>query len=456
VKKGSQVVLRLRQGDQTKVVKTPITRVIDSELTPRIFGQLAVAQLEDFLEATQPQAGAYARHFRITGKSTSLLMLETEQDYRRFNIKPKDDAKVIQEKLAVHLLANALDQLAQLLGDAKAAFLARLEKLQSIPGVNLTVTPRFKKMLNALPRSAFEVEVPRLSCKSHTPKGLSKKLKKQLSQRKPEYDTVSADALRRRKAHGPADGLKSLSSLVEASPGDGVLARDIGFTAMEWGLPAHAYHLFRRVAQSRPFEPQTYRALGLSLARQGANALALAYFEIGLAGQGDSRFGEFRRILQLDYLRFLQRTSAKKFPPAARAFRLARLAQLRSDMGVKQADLLVSITWNTDNTDVDLHVIEPSGEECYYSHPETKSGGRLTQDVTQGYGPEMFLLKKAPRGTYKVMAKYFSSDAARASARTKVYATIFRNWGTPREKVTTKVVTLEYGKEMHDIARLKI
>ena len=133
-----------------------------------------------------------------------------------------------------------------------------------------------------------------------------------------------------------------------------------------------------------------------------------------------------------------------------------RSNQLTRELGIERADLLVSITWNTDNTDVDLHVIEPSGEECYYSHQETKSGGRLTQDVTQGYGPEMYVLKKAPQGKYLIKAKYFSSDQARASARTKVYATVIRNWGTSREQINRKVLTLEYGKEMHKIAAVKM
>jgi uncharacterized protein YfaP (DUF2135 family) len=113
---------------------------------------------------------------------------------------------------------------------------------------------------------------------------------------------------------------------------------------------------------------------------------------------------------------------------------------------------MVVISWNTDNTDVDLHVIEPSGEECFYQHTQTQSGGRLTRDVTQGYGPEMFILPQAPKGEYTVRAKYFASDRNRASARTKVHALVFENWGRPNEKVSEKVVTLELGKEMHTIA----
>lgn len=37
-------------------------------------------------------------------------------------------------------------------------------------------------------------------------------------------------------------------------------------------------------------------------------------------------------------------------------------------------------------TDIDLHVIEPSKEECYYGNRLTQKGGSLSRDFTQGYG----------------------------------------------------------------------
>ena len=75
----------------------------------------------------------------------------------------------------------------------------------------------------------------------------------------------------------------------------------------------------------------------------------------------------------------------------------------------------------------------------------------LTHDVTQGYGPEMYVLRSAPTGTYAIRAHYFASDRNRASARTKVYATVFEDWGSKDEKVHDQVVTLATGKEAHDI-----
>ena len=106
------------------------------------------------------------------------------------------------------------------------------------------------------------------------------------------------------------------------------------------------------------------------------------------------------------------------------------------------ADVAALIFWNTDGTDVDLHVIEPSGEECFYQHTQTASGGHISRDVTTGYGPELYLLPKAPAGSYRVSAHYFATDANRASTRTKVLALIYEGWGTQDEKATVKALAL--------------
>jgi hypothetical protein len=303
-----------------------------------------------------------------------------------------------------------------------------------------------------MPRDAFEVAPEILDVKRVTKAGMSKALLEQLAKHNLAYDDILVDARKRLVELGPSDALLSLSSLVEQSPGDAVLARDVGYSAMALGLKGQAFHLFRRVADARPFEPQTYRAMAQAAAAMGKNDLAMVYYEIGLLGQWDPRFGDMKDILRMDYLRFLRGVMKGELATTAPAYAKARFNALSSEVGIKTADLVVMITWNTDNTDVDLHVTEPSGEECFYQHRNTSTGGTLTKDVTRGYGPEMYIAKKAARGQYKIRAHYFASDGNRASARTKVLATVYENWGTPEEKVTEKVVTLESGKEMHDIA----
>jgi tetratricopeptide (TPR) repeat protein len=258
--------------------------------------------------------------------------------------------------------------------------------------------------------------------------------------------------MQKRSSH---DGLKALSSLIERNPGNTVLARDVAFTALDWGLDAQAYFLFKRVLSARPYEPQTYLAIAKTLSQIGKKELALLYYEIALQGSWQPRFGEFKRIATLDYIHFLSHVKDQN------SFRHADYAQsrfqtLQGEMKETTADLMLVISWNTDNTDVDLHVIEPTGEECYYQHRETKIGGYLTQDVTQGYGPEMYILPDAKSGNYNVKVKYFSSDRNRATTRTKVYATIYQNWGKENESVKTQVVSLADKKEMHDIVTIEV
>ena len=193
-----------------------------------------------------------------------------------------------------------------------------------------------------------------------------------------------------------------------------------------------------------------------ALAREGRADLALALYEVLLAAEWDPRFGEFKKIAGFEYSRLLRDAAAGRARVSVPDFARARLGQLKGRFGPDRSDLVVMITWNTDNTDVDLHVTEPSGEECFYQHRETRSGGNLTQDVTRGYGPEMYLLPRAKPGKYLVRAHYYASDRNRASAATKVYATLVENWGEQNEKVTERVVSLESGKDMHDVATLVV
>ncbi len=129
-------------------------------------------------------------------------------------------------------------------------------------------------------------------------------------------------------------------------------------------------------------------------------------------------------------------------PEVAKLARL-RLAAVAAECDLHEADLVVSIRWNTDRTDVDLRVAEPGGEECCYCHPRTRIGGQLGPDVRDGLGPETYVLRKGVKGKYAIRACYLGhGDGGVAAAPTKVYATIYEHWGTNRQRVTRRTVTL--------------
>ncbi len=454
---GAEVVLGLRRGDVRATVRSKVARALASPLAARAYGQAAVAQLEELDEpSTTPAARAYATLFRVTGKTCSLVMLESEADYARFGLKPADDEALVRATPAGAAVARALDLAEGALGDPKRGFLRFLEALEAAPGVRYKTPPALRQAIAAMPAASFAVAATPLAPRRATREGVPPALLEALSRHELAYDVLVAEAERRRRELGPADALKALSSLVEERPGDGVLARDVGYSALEWGLAGQAYHLFRRVARARPYEPQSYRAMAQALAREGRSDLALALYEVSLAADWDGRFGEFKKIAGFEYVRLLRDAAAGRAKVSVPDFARARLGELAGRFGPDRADLVVMITWNTDNTDVDLHVTEPSGEECFYSHRKTRSGGQLTQDVTQGYGPEMYLLPRARPGKYRVRAHYYASDRNRESAATKVYATLVEGWGGPNERATERVVTLAVGKDMHDVAELVV
>jgi hypothetical protein len=449
--KDAEVTLTVSRGGQSKVVKTKLSAPIPSVLAPRAYGQIAVTQLEELGAATESLSTAYATYFRVTGQTCSLLLLESEADYQRHGIRP-EDPNAIRQSAASVVIDKTLAAIGSSLGDPKARFLAWLNGLEKMPGMTLRLPAGLREALGALPVSAFAVDAPALATKLHRASELPPDFLRFLSKHEVDYEVFTGEAERRRGAAGPADALKALSSMVEEKPGDSVLARDVGFSAVGWGFGGQAYHLFRRVAEARPFEPQTYRALAQALVAMNRIDLAIAYFEVGLTGRWDARFGDFHQILGMEYLHLLRRVALGELKPGLREYALGRMSSLQNEITYGNADLVVMITWNTDNTDVDLHVTEPTGEECFYSHRHTAMGGDLTADVTRGYGPEMYVLPKAKSGKYQVRAHFYASDVNRASARTKVQALVFEDWGSPKERVTERTVTLEIGKQMHDIA----
>lgn len=76
---------------------------------------------------------------------------------------------------------------------------------------------------------------------------------------------------------------------------------------------------------------------------------------------------------------------------------------------VPLSELLVSLEWQQNQTDVDLYVTEPGGETSWYSHRTTASGGTLDRDDTDGYGPEHYTTVTPLTGLYDVRVHYYSN-----------------------------------------------
>ncbi len=452
--KNSKLNLTLELNGKRKKLTVKFDKKVNSPLAFRTYGQIATNHLEEFGIYSEKFARHYATYFNVPGKTCSLLMLESEADYQRYNIKPEQDKYVISQSTVTGIIRKLIESVGEKLADAKANFMNYLNKLAKLQGVHLNLNTAFKMMLKKIPSSKFHVKIKGLNTKRKTKKNLSKKFLTSLKKRSFTYDSVTSQS-KMRKKWSASDALKALSTLIEHNPSDALLLRDVGYSAMSWDLDAQAFYLFQRVAEIRPYEPQTYHAIAGTLRKMKKIEMAIIFYEIALNGQWNSRFMDFNNIVGMEYVSLLKKIIKGKYQVNILPFVKERYNELKSRY-VKEADLVIMMAWNTDNTDMDLHVVEPTGEECYYSHRSTKIGGQMTRDVTQGYGPEMYILKKAPKGKFNIWVKYFASHQNRMSARTKVYAVIYKNWGRKNEQVIKKALTLGLNKEKHDILTLKV
>ncbi len=82
---------------------------------------------------------------------------------------------------------------------------------------------------------------------------------------------------------------------------------------------------------------------------------------------------------------------------------------------VGTGDIQVTLSWDADS-DVDLHVVAPGGEEVFYSRREAASGGTLDLDSNAGCRIDgvrneniTWPTGRAPRGAYTVRVDYWSS-----------------------------------------------
>src|SRR4029079_3467074 len=134
--------------------------------------------------------------------------------------------------------------------------------------------------------------------------------------------------------------------------------------------------------------PQSYRDLALALNESGNYSEAVDLLYKVIMGTWDSRFVGIKSIAINEMNAII---SANKGSVNTSSIDKRFIYPM-------PVDVRIVIEWNTDNSDIDLWVTDPRKEKCYYEHTETEIGGKISQDVTGGFGPEEFSLKNARQG----------------------------------------------------------
>jgi hypothetical protein len=451
--KGTLVLEGTYRG-QKLVEEFPLEVGGSAELAPRAWGEVAVASLLALNdEKLEPLATAYCQQFGIASRVASFLVLETDNDYKRFNL-DQERGRTVEGDLAEFLAAQwAVAGRASSPRDSFTRFLKQVDgKMPVLQGEN---GPHVSKLLGLLEDRDFELAVSALAGAIVAAKDANADYLAARKQDRRDVAVYLTEARRRVDAGDRAGAIRVLSSILEEHAGRSDALRLVGYRLLDFEQASEAARLFGRVQRQRPFEPHSYRDLARALEDAGLYGLAAINYEIVLAGTWHNRFrSELQLVVREEYTRMMQEAIRKKAvrPAVADHFgeRLEKLIEAR-----KPADLRVTISWNTDATDVDLWVFEPDGTKCFYQNQRTPTGGELSADQTQGYGPERYQIAEAKSGTYTVLVHYFASNPNLLGGETHVNVVVTRFAGTPRETVERRTVILKSKDELIEVCKIR-
>lgn len=461
----------------------------DGDLLAGLWAQARLQQLSTDRRGNREAMQRLSQQFGLVGPDTSLIVLETLEDYLRYAIRPSGK-----------LRAEYDQRFARQVADRDAADRQRLDKVvtqwqqrqqwwnRSWPkGAPPQVDSKALEVAAGAPPAPMAMLVATAPAAAEMQLYAATARQRSVARAAPApapMQEVAADAM----AAGPAaanDG--QLGIRLAAWQSDSPVARrlrqgassrlydrylaeraananssafflDVADLLLEQGQRELALRVLSNLAEMELDNRHLLRVLGYRLLQADAPALAVPVFEQVLA-MGQEEPQSFRDLgLALAAAGKPQQALAPLYQVVVRpwdsrfdgialialdeltnlvAGSKPRLDTTSIDPRLLQAmplDLRVVLAWDADNSDMDLWVTDPNGERAYYGNRLTYQGGQMSQDFTGGYGPEQFSLRNAKPGKYKVEANYFGSRQQLVTGATTLMLRLTTHWGTPKQK----------------------
>lgn len=415
------LVLRLSRAGKRVQVPLGGRQVVPSELAPRIYGEAAVERLEGWGEPFRPVAQAFANRYRVPGRSSSLLMLESAADYQRFG--------VLADPEETRLLSTKVGSTTRSRFSPEAAAVRRKATLLRQLGVsdNLAHSPCRRGLvrrhaLKALPPKEFLLRRTALPLPLIPATGAAR-----VASGPSLHAAVLRSAEQRGRSAGDRAALAVFSTLVAVEPHNVRLLRSTGLYAMAMRQPQDAYYLFSRASE---------------IEASGADrAMAHALLE------GDAAaLGALMQPLRVRHNRY---TPLFMLPAAQRQY-LRPVAKYLSFSGLASelqasrhhGDLLIAAQWFVDGSFIETTVSEPNcaakAQKKTY-RADSVCGAQLLGLPRWDYGGFVYVLDSATAGAYHMKLTRAADDSA---ARMSVLFTVLRNGGKPNETLARSYVEM--------------
>lgn len=227
-----------------------------------------------------------------------------------------------------------------------------------------------------------------------------------------------------------------LSNIADLGLENHQLYKSLTYKLRQWEAYDDALFTANQVAKWRTFEPQSHRDLGLTLEdnkqyQAGFDELVKA-LEVNYFGSMSGQYSGVEDIILMDINRMISEHSSIKTDKLDKKYLNAM------PIGVR-----IILNWNQMDTDIDLHIVEPTNEECYYGHTSTEIGAKFSKDFTQGYGPEQYLLRNTVKGKFQIKTNFYGESALTENGPTTVMVEIYT---TKNGRTERKLQTIQLGK----------
>lgn len=485
-----------------------------SELAPQAWALAKIEELSIESRANLEEIHRTRNEFSMVSPTTSLLVLETVSDYLRYNVTPPDElreeweARRPRPPLATPGRDNHLESVVQAFEQRVAWWnkvyptdLPASEKVarQGPSAATTAVQPtaalpefddgdpdlpvptsgdkRLRQEMDSVPSSPeIHDRLPR-SPSGFTENFVGTPQSSEVALQKWSPETGYIDHLRRaapdrryptyleeRSEHLQEPGfyldcaefffengepdlaLRILSNLAKLDLDDPALLRVLAYRLLQANRPDLAAPVLEQILVLRPEEPQSRRDLALGYAALGKFQRAVDLLWEIVSQNWDARFPDVE-LIALEELNAIVATCNQKLD-------LSRIdPRLQKNLPL---DLRVVLSWDANDSDIDLWVADPNGETAKYDAPATYQGGQMSRDFTGGYGPEEFILHTAKPGTYKIRINYYGDRRETALGPVTAQIRLITGFGTPRQQEKRMTVRLKEAQETLEIGAIDV
>jgi hypothetical protein len=373
---------------------------------------------------------------------TPVIMRDEEVKDDEVQLKTQDELNNTKVRISVSDVKGNDETNGMDIADVKQAVTEEMPVMGVLPGV-ISQSNRQTVSNSTIELSAWDPQTPYLKVLQYATAGTEYatylKLKK-------EYGTTPAfyaDAADFFSKSGKKDtAITIISNLAELQLESPQLLRLLGNKLLDLKCTAAAVKVFEKVLKLKGEEPQSYRDLGLAYEANGNYQQAIKTLYEVVTKVWDDRFPGIELIVMndinniialhpaLDY-RFIDKRLIKKEP----------------------VNIRVCLTWDTDNCDMDLWVTDPNGQKCFFKNNLTRIGGKISDDFTDGYGPEEFMLRKALTGKYVVQANYYGTRSQAQLAPVNLHLVFITNFGKPHQRKQEVTIRLDDKEDVINVGK---